>query len=246
MKQANKTKEKITLKMGIVKGLGKIKDYNAEIQRKKEERDNRATWFSLKDGESAKVRFLQELDADSPNYSEKNDLGFIAVEHVGPGAQGWRRKALCTADEGDCFPCEQRRLDWENWKKASSRLYINVLVNPDTADEFVAILSQGTSAKSITPTLIGYAGDTGSITDREWKITRNGTGTDTSYTVLAFDKKEFEKSVEDYELADLDKAVRHVPYDEQENFYVDAETAAAGAARPASNEEKPKDDFATW
>lgn len=229
--------------MGIIKGLGKYNAYNAEIQRKKEERDNKATWFGLKDGESAKVRFLQELDADSPNYSEKNDLGFIALEHVGPGPQGWRKKALCTADEGDCYPCEQRRQDWENWKKASARLYIAVVVNPDTDDEYVAILSQGTSAKSITPTLIGYAGDTGSITDREWKITRNGEKTDTSYTVLAFDKKEFKKSVEDYDLPDLDKAVRHVPYDEQADFY--AEEGSAAQARP-TEEEKPKDDFATW
>lgn len=228
--------------MGIVKGLGKIKDYNAEVQRKREAADNKVVWFSLDDGKSAKVRFLQELDGDSPNYSEKNDLGFIAVEHVGPGDNGWRRKALCTADEGDCFPCEQRRLDWENWKKASSRLYINVLVNPETDEEFVAVLSQGTSAKAITPTLIEYAGETGSITDRVWKITRNGLKTETSYTPVAFDKKEFEKSVEDYELFDLDRCVRHVPYDEQEAFFVPSESAAT--AKPV--EEKAQDDFTKW
>lgn len=229
--------------MGIVKGLGKIKDYNAEVQRKKEAQDNKATWFALKDGQSAKVRFLQELDGDSPNYSEKNDLGFIAVEHVGPGTDGWRRKALCTADEGDCFPCEQRRLDWENWKKASSRLYINVLVNPGEDDEFVAILSQGTSSKAVTPTLIEYAGETGSISDRVWKITRNGEKTDTSYTIVAFDKKEFDKGVEEYELFDLDKAVRHVPYDEQEAFFV---VAPAGGKDERPTEEKAKADFTTW
>lgn len=230
--------------MGIVKGLGKIRDYNAEVQRKREAADNKATWFSLKDGESAKVRFLQELDGDSANFSEKNDLGFIAVEHTGPGKDGWRRKALCTIDEGDCFPCEQRRLDWENWKKAGSRLYINVLVNPGEEDEFVAILSQGTSSKSVTPTLIEYAGETGSISDRVWKITRNGEKTDTSYTIVAFDKKEFDKSVEDYELFDLEKAVREVPYEEQEAFYVVSvqDTPAKGSA----DTEKKSDDFATW
>lgn len=229
--------------MGIVKGLGKIKDYNAEVQRKREAADNKATWFALKDGESAKVRFLQELDGDSPNFSEKNDLGFIAVEHVGPGNDGWRRKALCTADEGDCFPCEQRRLDWENWKKASSRLYINVLVNPGEKDEFVAILSQGTSAKAVTPTLIEYAGETGSISDRVWKITRNGEKTDTSYTIVAFDKKEFDKGVEDYELFDLTKAVREVPYDEQEAFFV-VNNGNAKDERPT--EEKAAADYSTW
>jgi hypothetical protein len=231
--------------MGIVKGLGKIKDYNAEVQRKREAADNKIVWFALGDGESAKVRFLQELDGDSPNYSEKNDLGFIAVEHTGPGADGWRRKALCTADEGECYPCEMRKKDWENWKKASSRLYINVLVNPGEADEHVAVISQGTSAKSITPTLIDYAGETGSITNRVWKITRNGLKTDTSHTIMAYDVKEFDKSVEDYELFDLEKAVREVPYEEQEAFYNVTAVAKADGAGAA---EKPAggNDFATW
>lgn len=235
--------------MGIIKGLKKYDDYEASQAKAREEREARqnqakTVWFSLGDKESATLRFLQELDEDSPNHSTKNDTGFIALEHTAPGPEGWKKKALCTASDGDCYPCEQRRVDWENWKKPSPRLYINALVNPGAEDEHVAIVSQGTSGKSITPTLIEYARETGSITDRLFKVKREGLKTETSWTAVARDKQDFDKSIEDYEVYDLDAvAVRHVPYEEQAEFYGEV----PGAARPAAaSEEKPKDDFATW
>jgi hypothetical protein len=214
--------------MGIKKGLKSINSYYAEEDRKREERNTpKATWFGLKDGESAKVRFLQELDPDSPNYSEKNGLGFIAVEHQSP--KNFRHKALCTIDEesgGECFGCEQRRLAYQNGDKelggkwnSKSRLYINVLVDKAGEDPYVAILSQGRSAKSITDTVLDYATETGTITNRWWKITRKGSGlNDTSYTIMAFDPKD-DVAVEDYELFDLDNVVRDVAYEDQEKHY---------------------------
>ena len=33
---------------------------------------SKARWVKLEDGESIKIRFLQELDPDSPSYNEKN------------------------------------------------------------------------------------------------------------------------------------------------------------------------------
>lgn len=234
--------------MGIIKGLKKYDAYETEQKKAREEREERANkaktvWFGLGDGESATVRFLQELDEDSPNHSTKNDTGFVALEHEAPGPEGWKKKALCTADEGDCYPCEQRRVDWENWKKPAPRLYVNVLVNPGAEDEHVAVLSQGLSSKSITPTVMEYARDTGSITDREFKISRKGLKTETSWTAVARDKKQFDKTIEDYEVYNLNEvAVRHVPYEEQAEFYGQPQ----GAARPEASETKPSDDFSTW
>lgn len=192
-----------------------------------------------------KVRFLQELDADSPNYSEKNDLGFIAVMHQGPGDNGWKRKAMCTADEGDCYPCEQYKAFVEGWPRANSLLYINVLENPGTDEERVSVLSQGMSAKQITPTLLSYARDTGSITNREWRITRNGEGTDTSYTLTAFDKQDFEKGVEEYEVFDLDTVPRKVDYDDQPEFF-GAVNAEAKQDASSATPEKKASDFVSW
>ena len=65
--------------MGIVKGL---KDLNKALDKPQHSggEGSKARWVKLEDGESVKIRFLQELDPDSPNYIEKNGLGFIAVD----------------------------------------------------------------------------------------------------------------------------------------------------------------------
>ena len=68
--------------MGIVKGL---KGLNAVMDKPQSNSEgSKARWVKLEDGESVKIRFLQELDPDSPTYNEKLGLGFIAVEHTNP------------------------------------------------------------------------------------------------------------------------------------------------------------------
>jgi len=204
--------------MGIIKGL---KELNKEMDKPHANSGDstKARWAKLEDAESVKIRFLQELDPDSPTYNEKNGLGFIAVEHTNP--KDYRRKALCSMDDqGKCFGCEQHRKDYKAGWKGRSRLYMNVLIDDGKEDPYVAILSQGSSAKTITPTLIEYAGEMGSITNLMWRIKRSGTKTDTSYTIipLAKDESAFDYSV--LELYDLETtAVRDLPYTEQEAFF---------------------------
>jgi hypothetical protein len=210
--------------MGIVRGLKNITAYNEAEEAKFAERSNKAKWFGLKDKQAAKVIFLQEMDEDSEGFSKKNDLGFIAVEHSNP--DNYQRKALCTLDEeGACWACEKNQSSWQTVKdykggwKQKSRLYINVLVDAGTEDPYVAVLSQGTSAKAVTPALIEQAGLLGTITDKWFQIRRNGASfSDTSYTLTAL--KEHDKNVEDYELFDLTKVVRSVPYAQQEAHYL--------------------------
>jgi len=67
--------------MAIVKGL---KNINSALDKPSDSEGSKARWVKLADGESVKIRFLQELDPDSPNYLEKNGLGFIAAEHTNP------------------------------------------------------------------------------------------------------------------------------------------------------------------
>ena len=204
--------------MGIVKGL---KDLNKALDKPtyNEGDGSKARWVKLEDGESVKIRFLQELDPDSPSYNEKLGLGFIAVEHTNP--KDYRRKALCSMDDqGKCWGCEQHRKDYKAGWKGRSRLYINVLVDDGKEEPYVAILSQGSSGKTVTPTLIEYAGEMGSITNLMWRIKRTGTKTDTSYTIipLAKDEAAFDTSaLEMYKLEET--AVRDLPYTEQEAFF---------------------------
>jgi hypothetical protein len=203
--------------MGIVKGL---KGLNQVMDKPQASSDGaKGRWVKLDDGESVKIRFLQELDPDSPTYNEKNGLGFIAVEHTNP--KDYRRKALCSMeDQGKCYGCEQHRKDYKAGWKGRSRLYINVLVDDGKEEPYVAILSQGSSGKTVTPTLIEYAGEMGSITNLMWRIKRTGSKTDTSYTIipLAKDETPFDSSA--LELHKLEEtAVRDFPYTEQEAFF---------------------------
>lgn len=218
--------------MAIVKGL---KSINAVLDKPSDSEGSKARWVKLADGESVKIRFLQELDPDSPNYIEKAGLGFIAAEHTNP--KNYKSKALCTADDqGRCFGCEQHRKDYKAGWKARSRLYINVLVDDGKEDPYVAILSQGTSGKSITPTLIEYAGEMGSISNLTWRLKRSGTGTSTEYVAISLgqDAEKFDSSK--YELYDLEKvAVKELSFEEQEKFYMFGESEEDSSSETSSS-----------
>lgn len=219
--------------MGIVKGLNAM---SRTLDRPQGSSDGvRGRWVKLADGQSAKIRFLQELDPDSPQYNDKNGVGFIAIEHTNPS--DYRRKALCSIDDqGRCFGCEQHRKDPKAGWKGRSRLYINVLVDDGQEDPYVAILSQGSGPKSATPEVIQYAGETGSITNVVWRLKRAGQGTETNYSIIPLPTSDV-KSDNDYELYDLEKiAVRDVPYAEQEGFYVGASSEVSHSAVSSSNE----------
>jgi hypothetical protein len=223
--------------MGLVKGLKAInKHVEAEESKFSGSGDGTSIkWFKLGDKQSVKVAFLQELDPDSENYSQKNDLGFLAVEHVNP--KNWRQKAVCSIDdEGACYGCEQHRKDWKAGWKQKTRLYINVLVDDGSGDDpYVAVLSQGNGPKSITPVLIEYATEDGTITDKWFSIKRTGAGaTDTSYTLRA--GKDHGLNVEDdkYTLFDLEKAIRQIPYVQQEAHYLSGQEVENEVAEKAA------------
>lgn len=233
--------------MGIVRGLKNInKHVEAEEARfNKSDGDKvKAKWFYLKDGEAAKVIFLQEMDDESENYSEKNGLGFLAVEHNAP--HNFRRKAICTIeDEGACFACEEHRKDYKAGWKQKTKLYINVLVDDGVNEPYVAILSQGNGPKSVTPSVIEQATEIGTITDKWFKIKRKGAGqTDTSYLLTPLGKHD--KNVEDYEVFDLDEAVRTVPYDKQQAHYFEGEAPAPEAAAAAAGRKSATTDDDEW
>ena len=221
--------------MGMVTGLAAM---NKQMESKSSGGDGqKGRWLQLKDGQSVKIRFLQEIDPDSKNYLEKAGVAFIAVEHTNP--KDYKRKALCTVeDQGRCFGCEQHRRDPKAGWKGKSRFYANVLVDDGAEAPYVAIFSQGAGPKSATPEIINYAGETGSITNLNWKLKRTGTGTDTNYSIIPLPTADAAAiDLDKYELFDLQKtAVRDVQYDEQENFYMgitseaDAETSSTSSA----------------
>jgi hypothetical protein len=206
--------------MGIVRGLNAL---NQQMEKSEYSGDGqKGTWLKINDGQSVKIRFMQEIDPDSENYNEKAGTAFIAVEHTNP--ESYQRKALCSIeDQGRCFGCEQHRRDPKSKWSGKKRFYANVIVDDGVKEPYVAILSQGVSPKSITETVIAWAGETGSITNTLWKVKRTGKGaTDTSYSAIPLPTAVLEPvNFEKYEMFDLEKtAVRNVAYDEQEAFYL--------------------------
>jgi hypothetical protein len=215
--------------MGISRGL---KDLRKQVDDAADRASGggdyvKAKWLSLKDGDSIKIRFLQEIDPDSPDYDETRGLIFIASEVVDPG--DYRKKCLDTLeDEGKSFGIEMHKKmqgsdGYKGGWKPKQRLYSNVL-NVETNE--VMILSQGLSGKSITPTLLEYAtdeetGNPASITNKTFRIKRTGKDVSSTSYALVFlgeDKTPFDFSP--YELYDLENtAVRHVPYAEQAEFF---------------------------
>ena len=207
--------------MGIYKGLDKIKQYKEDLEARKAAAEaGNLNWLKIADGEAVKVWFLQELDKSAEGYHEENGLGFLATEHTNP--KDYRRKALCSMDDEEkCLGCEKHREDWKAGWKAKSRIYVNVLVERKNGDREVAVMSQATGSKSVVgPMILDYAGENNTITDRWWKITRNGEGPQTQYVPFVYGPSD-DVDVTEYadKIQDLDKAVREVPYDEQFDFF---------------------------
>ena len=203
--------------MSIIRGL---KEINAIVDKPQYERTGeKVRWVKLADGQSAKIRFVEELDTDSANYDANRGLAIVVKEHTNP--KDYKRKALDTMyTEGRDWAEEMHRKDPKAGWKARLRFYCNVIIDDGTEPPYVAVWSQGISKQSAFNTLREYALETGSISNLEWKVKRNGQGTETNYTLIPTkpDTEPFDWS--GITPFNLDKVVRYVPYAEQEAFYL--------------------------
>ena len=203
--------------MSVTRGLKQI---NELVDKPKyESTGEKIRWVKLADGQSAKIRFVEELDENSANYAEDRGLAVVVKEHTNP--KDYKRKALDTMDsEGKDWAEEMHRKDPKAGWRARLRFYCNVIVDDGTEPPYVAVWSQGVSNQSAFNTLREYALETGSISNLEWKIKRNGQGTETSYTLLPTKPDSEPFNWAGIKPFNLDKVVRHVPYAEQEAFYL--------------------------
>ena len=212
--------------MSVIKGL---KNINALLDKPKTESTGvKVRWLKLADGQAAKIRFVEELDSDSAHYSEDRGLAVVVSEHTNP--KDYKRKAACTIESlGRCFGCEMARKEPKSGWRARLRFYCNVLVEDGMEDPYIAVWSQGISKQSAFNTIREYALETGSVSNLQWKLKRNGQGTETNYTMIPTspDTEPFDwSSVEPY---NLEKVVREVPYAEQEAFYFGFDTPSTTA-----------------
>jgi hypothetical protein len=203
--------------MSIIKGL---KNIEAAIEKPKYDSSSpKVKWLKIDDGQSIQIRFMSELDADSPHYEEKRGLAIVVKEHTNP--KDYRRKAVDTMDsEGRDWAEEMHRKDTKAGWGARLRFYTNVLVDDGINDPYVAVWSMGVTKSATFNTIKEYASESGSVSNMTWKLKRNGKGTETTYTLIPTkqDAEAFDWSK--YEAINLENALRKIPYSEQEAFYL--------------------------
>ena len=199
--------------MGVFKGLDAI---NKAV----EERGggDKAKWFRLKAGQQATVRIVSEFSADSPHYDESRGVVLVASEHVSP--VDYKRRALCT-NEDRCFRCEQARAKPKTGWGSKLKAYMTVLVTVPGEGPYMAIWSMGVSKDVRWAFLKEHFDENGSISNVEWKVKRTGsTKDDTNYIMKVSQPDVVPFDWSKYEPIDLEtKAVRNVPYADQQNFY---------------------------
>ena len=212
--------------MTIVKGL---KNISALVDKPKYDGTGaKVRWLKLADGQSVKIRFIEELDEDSANYNEKRGLALVVKEHTNP--KDYKRRALDTMEsEGRDWAEEMHRKDVKAGWRARLRFYCNVLVDDGIEEPYVAVWAMGVSKQSAFNTIREYALETGSISNLTWKLKRNGQGTETSYTLIpgSPDKEPFDWSK--VEPNALEKALNKIPYAEQEAFYLGFDTPSGSS-----------------
>jgi hypothetical protein len=212
--------------MSIVKGL---KNIEALLDKPKYDNSNKVNWLKLEDGQSVQIRFMSELDADSPDYDEKRGLAIVVKEHTNP--KDYKRKAVDTMEtEGKDFAEEMHRKDPKAGWGGRLRFYTNVLVDDGINDPYVAVWSMGVSKSPTFNTIREYASDSNSISNMTWKLKRNGKGTETSYTFILLKQDENKFDWSKYEAFNLENAVRKVPYSEQESFYLGFDNPAVSTS----------------
>jgi hypothetical protein len=206
--------------MGLVKGIRAI---NEKLNESSGSSGNgtKVRWLQIKDGQSVKIRFVNEIGADSPNYDPERGEVAIVAEHTSP--KDYTKKAACSMeDEGRCFGCEMHRNDPKAGWRDKKRFYTNVLVDNGTDDPYVAIWSMGTFKSPTFTTIQDYVDDVevDSLSNMTWKLKRSGEKTETTYSLLPgqIDKTPFDWA--DYKAFPLESAIRTLPYAEQEAFYI--------------------------
>jgi hypothetical protein len=212
--------------MSIVKGL---KNIEAMLDKPKYDNSNKVNWLKLEDGQSVQIRFMSELDEDSPDYDDARGLAIVVKEHTNP--KDYKRKAVDTMEsEGKDFAEEMHRKDPKAGWGGRLRFYTNVLVDDGVNDPYVAVWSMGVTKSPTFNTIREYASDSNSISNMTWKLKRNGKGTETSYTFIPLKQDESKFDWSKYEAFNLENALRKVPYAEQESFYLGFENPAVSTS----------------
>lgn len=186
-------------------------------------------FFTIKDGESYRIRFRQELTGEQADGTDVDPATFLDV-HVSPA--DYRKKCICTGDEENdykCWACEQTAFD-NGWKK-KQHLLINVAVFNEGEDKWEPrVLDQKFTSAHCADQIVEFALEYGTLLDRDYKISRKGTKQSTNYTIMPLAEKPADESIADLALHDPEKNYKSVPYAAQQAFFLSENDSDGGGA----------------
>ena len=144
---------------------------------------NRVTFFSLKDGEEAVIRFMQD---------DRKDFPIITMHEIMVGNSLRRVGCLATKEDPNCCPlCHSKRVSGTPWgqsveaKNTVTRVYIKLLQYvPDETGKIIALPKVWDRPikwvrENIMPCIDNY----GVLSDMVCKIRRTGQKVETKYTI---------------------------------------------------------------
>mgnify|MGYP000520737714 CR=1 FL=1 len=188
-------------------------------------------FLMLKDRDSFKIRFLQELTIDSTNYNESRGTATIVAIHKSP--LDFKKQLACTIDSEEmgykCWTCEQTVKD-PKWRP-QTHFVVNVAVLDDNGNWTVMVLDQTFNQRHVGSTLVEYATEFNTITDRSYKVGRSGSKMhDTNYTLIPIEVGKEPDVFADFELHDVASIYRMLPYSEQAEFMTSVDDSSKSSA----------------
>jgi hypothetical protein len=225
--------------MSVLTGLDAIRKKIDERPKGFENVGDRELTRNIDAGKSRTIRFVQEIDPDSPKYNDEYGPALVVSELQHPDIW-WLTLVDTTDEEGECWAVD------EGWK-SKLNLYVNV-VDVETGDVFY--LSRSVLG-GLGEQIIDSAGARGSITDSVWKISKTGKGMNTRYKLALQDLTTDEIDVDAEDLIDFRKSVlNEVPSDKQEEFVKQIEervaAKAAGKGSESGADDSDDDDRDVW
>lgn len=181
-------------------------------------------YLTIGAGESVKVRFRQELTEDAKNYDEKFGTGIMVPVITSPINWKWRAASTAQIEKFGfrCWASEQVHKD-KAWRP-KTHLIINVAVEVEPGVWEPRIIDTTFNQRHIGAILIEYAKEFGTITDRDYKYSRQGSGaSDTNYSLIPLSVSETSDEIKALPMHDLENTYLTLPYDKQERFYTTGE-----------------------
>jgi hypothetical protein len=181
-------------------------------------------FFSLQPGDSFKIRFLQELTEDSTNF--KDEVGTAITVPVIVSPVNWKWKVASTASfekfNYRCWGTEQSIQD-KAWKP-KAHLLVNVAVEVEPGKWEARVLDTTFNQRHVGLTLLEYAKEFNTVTDRYYKYSRTGSGaSDTNYSLIPLAVAEPIAEIKSLTLHDLNSVYMTLPYEKQQIFLTTGE-----------------------